>query len=452
MRSMAQQQGLIQKPGIGWLLGLAAVLVLGALLRLVWVADIEYKADEVWTFQRVQAIRAGQPLPALGMPSSQGPLNPGLSLWIFVGLGNIADIRDPMDLARVVQVLNIAAILGLVLLAWLVVPAAEREVWLWAAALVAINPLAVLFQRKIWPPCVFPPLITLFLLCWWYRERRWGAWGWGLIGACLGQIHIPGFFFAAAFALWALLFQRKRPAWSSWLLGSLVGAVPMLPWLHYLATAAHFRPRHPGAWAHIFEGKFWVRWVLEPLGLGLDYSLGRDFTDFLRQPLVGGQPTYFLLLLHILAALVGLVLLFRAGRHWRPTAESGQTSPTVFTQNAALWGYGLLLTLSAFPIHRHYMIVLFPLQFLWLARLALNPNSAAASLQRGRGLLAALVFIQSLISIQFLAYVHDHQRIHGDYGPTYAIQQREMPVEKQASATQTGPGDEWDETEMQEPE
>jgi hypothetical protein len=483
---MGEQQGMAVLPRVGWLLGLAGVLVLGAVLRLLWVGDIEYKADEVWTFQRVQEVQAGQPLPMLGMPSSQGPLNPGLSLWIFVGLGRLADVHDPRDLARAVQILNIAAILGLVILAWRVVPAGEREAWLWAAALVAVNPLAVLFQRKIWPPCVFPPLITIFLLCWWYRDRRWAACGWGLVGACLGQIHIPGFFFAAGFVLWAFLFDRKRPAWGSFFLGSLVGALPLLPWLYYLFTAARFRPHDPAVWTHIFEGKFWLRWVLEPLGFGLDYSLGRDFLDFLRQPLLGGRPTFGMLILHILAGGLGLVVLVRAGRRWRRERGASQDSPTAFTQNAALWGYGLLLTLSAFHVQRHYMIVLFPLQFLWLARLALGParipgapptspkrqrgeeahhalalgacgrlpESVAKPLVSGaayrggqlrsgeerakagqpaglgRGLLAGLVVVQSLISLQFLAYVHDRQRIQGDYGPTYAVQH--LPADGQA--------------------
>src|SRR5262249_31909329 len=159
-------------------------------------------------------------------------------------------------------------------------------------ALLAVNPLAVLFHRKIWPPSVLPIFIALMLLGWWYRERRRGALVWGLVGACVGQIHMGGFFFAAAFALWALLFDRKRTAWRAWLLGSFLGALPLLPWFHYLWTAEHQKMLTHRTWVHLIEGKFWTRWTMEPLGFGLDYALESDFPDFLRYPHVGGRPTY----------------------------------------------------------------------------------------------------------------------------------------------------------------
>ncbi len=406
----------------GVLLGLVGVLGLGAVLRLVWPGDIEYKGDESWTYERVREVKAGAPWPRLGMPSSQGAFNPGLSVWAFVALGQVVDLEGPADLARVVQWLNVLALFGLVLFAWRVAPAGEREIWLWATALVAVNPLAVLSHRKIWPPCLFPPLVLLFLFCWWHRQRRWPALGWGLLGALLGQIHIPGFFFAGGFVLWAGLFDRRGVAWKSWLLGSVLGILPLLAWLRYLATEAVFLPRDPGAWQHLFEGRFWLRWVKEPLGFGLEYSLGQDFGDFLRQPLWAGQPTWLVLGLHLLAALLGLLILLRALDSWRRQRDPEPrpaSSPTAFTQNAALWGYGLLITLSSFPIHRHYMIVLFPLQFIWLARLALGERTRIAL---GRGLLAALVVVQGLLSIQFLGYIHDRQQINGDFGTTYAFQ------------------------------
>src|SRR5437868_8153218 len=63
-----------------------AALVLGAFLRFAWLADMEYKGDERWTFERTQHVPGVDPWPALGMPSSVGLLNPGLSLWVFVVL------------------------------------------------------------------------------------------------------------------------------------------------------------------------------------------------------------------------------------------------------------------------------------------------------------------------------------------------------------------------------
>ncbi|HWG45406.1 MAG TPA: hypothetical protein VN688_21765 [Gemmataceae bacterium] len=410
-------------------LGLILALIAGAGLRLVWPQDIEYKADEAWTFEHS---RDGD-LPWLGMPSSVDIPNPGMSLWVFVGLQRLSGAEDPPALARAVQCINIAALVLLAVFAFRHVPREEREPWLWAVALVAVNPLAVLFHRKIWPPCVLPLLTLLMLYGWWYRRRRVPAFLWGLVGVCLGQIHMAGFFFAGGFVLWALLFDRpwrQRVAWSSWLLGSVLGALPMLPWMFHLLMQPSGRSLNPHRWVHACELKFWIRWLTEAFGLGIDYTFGPYFRDFQSYPLLGGHPTYLVLLLHGLLVGIGLFLLVRAvvslGRErgrWRER-WIGRASPSAFTQNAALWGFGLLLTLSSFSIHRHYMIVLFPLEFLWVARLALASGDAPArSLRLGRVLLVCLWFGQFLLSANMLSYIHTRQNLSGtEYGTPYSAQ------------------------------
>ena len=213
------------------LAGVIVAVALGAVLRLVWVRDMEWKGDESWTDEQTQKVHSWSDLPWTGMPASVGIPNPALSLWVFVGLSKLFAVADPTGLARAVQICNIAALVLLVWFAYRFVPEREREPWLWAAALVAVNPMAVLLQRKIWPPSVLP-LLTMVMLCAWHRrESRAGAFRWGLVAVCSGQIHMGGFFFAAGFALWALLFDRRRVAWGAWLCGSCLGALPMLPWL-----------------------------------------------------------------------------------------------------------------------------------------------------------------------------------------------------------------------------
>src|SRR5262249_35454053 len=65
-----------------WPVGLAAVLALGVVLRLLWVSDMEYKREEAWAFERTQR---AEPFPLVGMPNSVGVPHPGLSLWVFLG-------------------------------------------------------------------------------------------------------------------------------------------------------------------------------------------------------------------------------------------------------------------------------------------------------------------------------------------------------------------------------
>jgi hypothetical protein len=150
----------------------------------------------------------------------------------------------------------------------------------------------------------------------------------------------------------------------------------------------------------------------------------------LSWPQAFGRPTYLVAALHGVLAAVGVVLLARLARSlWRQRGEwgrrfIGKDSATAFTQNAAFWGFGLLLTASCFPLHRHYMAVLCPLEFLWVARLALaRRDGAPGTARKGRVALAVLWAAQLLISAQFLGYVHAKQRIVGEYGPTYAAQQ-----------------------------
>jgi hypothetical protein len=295
---------------------------------------------------------------------------------------------------------------------------------LWAAALVAVNPLCVLFHRKLWPPCVLP-LFTLAALWGWWRRERWvPAFVWGLVGVCLGQVHMAGFFFAAGFALWALCFDRRRVAWKAWLAGTLLGALPLLPWAYHLLTHSSARPANPHRWVHALEGKFWIRWCSESFGCGIDYTLGPNFREFLSWPLVAGRATWLAAGCHLVVAAVALTLLGRAAlalwgeRRGLLGRLVGRDSPTAFTQSAALWGFGLLLTLSCCSIHRHYMIVLFPLECLWVARLAL-----AGAQPLGRRLLTALWVAQFGISATFLLYVHDKQHLGAEYGTTWKAQQ-----------------------------
>jgi hypothetical protein len=405
---------------------LAAVLV-GAALRLAWGQDIEYKIDETWTFEESRKADLTH-LPAVGMPTSVGLPNPGLSLWAFVLLQRLSGADDPPALARTVQIVNVAALVLLVCFVWRCVGPGEREAWLWAAALVSVNPLAVLFHRKLWPPCLLPLWTVAMLYGWWHRDRRLPAFLWGLVGACLGQFHLSGLFFFAAFSLWALLLARRPVAWRAWLCGSVLGSLPLVPWLLYLWSHPTGRSVTNSGWVHAVEGKFWLRWLSESFGFGIDYTLEQHFPDFLARPLLAGQPTYLIGLLHAVLAVAALVILFRAACRLWPVRKSlrswiDYSCPTAFTLGAALLGFGLLLTLSGCPLHRHYMIVLFPLESLWVARLALTPAAGSATPPRlGRTLLLVLWTAQCLISAGFLTYVHDRQHLDGEYGVPYGAQ------------------------------
>lgn len=172
-------------------LGLALAIAAGIALRLAYPGDIEWKGDEVWTFVHAQSMVAGGPWPWSGMTTSLGPPNPGMSLWVFAGLFAIFGVETPPDLARAVQSLNIAPLAAFAAFAFAVVPKQRREQCLWAAALWAVNPLAVIFERKIWPPSVLPLAMIAFMAAWWFRRRVGAAFAWGLLRRCRGCSSCP---------------------------------------------------------------------------------------------------------------------------------------------------------------------------------------------------------------------------------------------------------------------
>jgi hypothetical protein len=88
---------------------------------------------------------------------------------------------------------------------------------------------------------------------------------------------------------------------------------------------------------------------------------------------------------------------------------TGRTNESSFILSAAIWGYGTLMTISTIVIHRYYLLITFPLEFVWLARLV-----------RNRKFLTAVCVCEFLISAAFLYYIHvNHGAPNADYGIGY---------------------------------
>ena len=409
-----------------WAIGLAVSIAGGIVLRLIWLPDMEYKNDEAWTFTHVEQFWHEYRLAPIGMVSSAGLPNAGMSLWAFLAISSMLPVINPLALARAVQVSNVAAILLLAVLVKKGVDRAEREPWLWSIALVSVSPLAVIFSRKIWPQDILPIFTVTMLIGWWYRGRWWGAILWGLIGALLGQIHLSGFFFAAGFFTCAFAFARRSVRWPAWLVGSVIGMLPSLPWLLSL-DEGHYGVSDAGFY-NLARPFFWY-WLKMALGIDLHYSLGEDFLPFLAYPRVGTHHLYLAAACLGIIVLIVLIVLIRLGRRFfaQPlrTLELvfGPRSPTVLTLDAGCWAYGLLLTVMLRPIYLHYFVVAFSLPALWLAWLVrVGESSSERAAAHSRLLLLGMVLAQACTTIIFLAYVHETQVIRGDYGTAYRSQ------------------------------
>jgi hypothetical protein len=415
---------------VGWFVLLA--LLAGAAARLVWVGDMEWKYDELWCFEKGEAVATGEtPLPWLGMTSSLGIPNPGPSIWFFAALATFA--RTPEAMCRAIEAMNVLAIFGFVWLVHTRLPRGEREPWYWGLALGAVNPAAVRFARKIWMQSVTPPLTLAVWFGHLNRRGRCGAFLWGLTGALIGQVHMSGFFLAAALVAWTAFREWRDPGsretrWGYWFAGSVVGALPLIPWawaiLHSDRPAVSGEATTLVARLRGLKPRFWALWFARSLGLdilfaghGFDvlYPSGWPRIALLHEPIVGGRATWLIGILIASLTAIGVLAITRwvVTRLSRATPLSSLYPAAAFYVGAAGIGAGVLIFLITPWTYDHYLIILFPFPFVWLAML-LMPH---------RRLLVVVVVLQALLTGAFLVSVHRSGGFPDtDYGVSYSRQ------------------------------
>ena len=381
-----------------WLL-----LVAGTGLRLLWPHDMEWKFDEKWMFSKAQRVAQGlESWPSLGMPSGVGLQNPGFSIWPFAALAHV--FHDPVALAQAVQGLNVLALWGFAL--WVIATwqRQDQDLGLWGVALFAVSPLPVLFARKIWAQDLLPVFVLPWLWAHARRELRAGSFAWGVFGALLGQLHMSGFFAAAALFAATLLHDRRQFRWLPWLAGSSLGALLLLPWLRLVLAPSTAAPA-----VDRLSLRFFSEALIDAWGLGLRYPLERAYVTFLQGPQLAGVSTHLAGISRY--GLLGL-LVFSAVTLIRERNELKLTAAL----RVYLWTIvigGLLLSVARVHVFTHYLIAWSPLLHV----------AAAWMLYRHRLALLALCGCQLVLTASFLLFVHQHGGVPGaDYGVAYSHQ------------------------------
>jgi hypothetical protein len=426
----------------------ACALACGIVLRLLWPADMEWKADEQRMFAWASAIGVTEPWPSVGMASGVAIPNPGLSVWIFVPLARVAG--DPVALAQIVQLVNVVALIGFAVFgASRAFTAPARQLWFAGLALMSVNPIAIVLARKIWAQSLLP-VFTVATLAAHAGRRSWaGAFIWGLVGALTGQIHMSGFFLQAALVLFtgastlrwkpraspeassvasasfpssvASAFRRKDPnenasrtRWSAWALGSALGAIPLWPWaLDLLRSESHFARD----WMATLVPRAPYTWLVDSLGIDTPYVYRPASLWFLAEPRIGGVPTYGMAVAHAALLGIGLYCLVR----WVKTIRRPQIVSPREEGNLWLWihaaafGMTALLMLAGVRARTHYLVIAYPLPFVWLAWLLLTYGGAR--------LYRMALGLQLAITITLMLQVHrDGGVSNGAYGLSYSAQ------------------------------
>ena len=290
---------------------IAAALVAGVVFRLFYPGAIEFHSDEQFSFDHVMTVLHGGPWPAVGMTMSVGGPNPGMSVWIFILLGLVARPDTPVGLAQAVQVLNIAALFAFVAFVLRSIPRAQREPWLWAAALWAVNPIAIIFERKIWPPSTLPIFIVVMLAAWWHRRSWLGSFLFALVTVLGGQIHPTCAFLGLSLFVWTIADDRHAFRVGGLIPGAVIGFLPTITWLASSASVGSglVKLRLPLPY-------FYGRWFTTPFGYGPDHALGPvEFPRFLGWPEIGGGHTWLVLAVYLAIVAVALALTVPAA--WR---------------------------------------------------------------------------------------------------------------------------------------
>jgi hypothetical protein len=390
-------------------------------MRLVWVEDMEWKDDEKIMYNLAKETAHAGGFPSVGMMSGGGVVNPGLSVALFSWIFLVTD--GPAGMARAVQISNVLAILLLLYFIWHKLPQKERKDWYFAIALGAVSPLAVLFSRKIWAQDLLP-LFTVFLLfAMSTRDKRTGAFFYGLLALLIGQIHMSGFFLAAGFMTFGFLYDiyhKNKIQWLWWIVGGLAGLIPLIPWLQYIST------NKQGSYLiidHVLQLRFYIYTFLDAHGLNLVYAFEKEITEFYRYPVIGGRAIFIVAFIYFILIASALFTIWLIIKYFLKTfgeiKSSGilkwifNCSQTRFYLQGIFIGLGLLMTLSGTEIYPHYLICIFPFSYVWVSRIYADKLKY----------FKIMIIAQALITICFLCYVHQNDGIiNGDYGKTFESQ------------------------------
>jgi hypothetical protein len=344
---------------------LVSILALALVLRMGWPTLVEFKRDEATVVRRALAIAYEGDLPAAGVGASMGTANLPLTLYLTAIPLRVS--RDPVAAVLFIGLLN-----GLAVLACYTFAQAYfgRAVGLIASFLFAVNPWAVLFGRKLW--CRTLPLATLAFFVAIYatfvRKRPWALVGVFAALAVLVGLQLEGIAFIPMLALLLLLYRRDvalRPL----LVGVCLFALAMAPYVVH--DALHGWPSLRSFMAYARGDS---RLSLDALRYAffLTGSHGiQGMAGALHPEYLSGLPHLWWLNTLMMAALV-VALLYTLLRIVRGVGDDRRSLALLL-----IWFVVpiLLQTRSTAPVHLHYFVLLYPVQFLLIGVLLVDGSA-----------------------------------------------------------------------------
>lgn len=392
-------------------LGIIVFGILAAiLLRLLFLGDMEWKWDEKWMWIHSLDWSHRNVLPEVGVMSGGGIVNTGVSTWPFIALQYLN--ITPIQMVMAVAIMNLFAIVVFyfTIKSW---NPKWNSIILLAIVLASTHVLHIVYSRKIWAQDLLP-FFTCFSF-WGFVNRKtiWGVFIWAISLGLAGQVHMSGFYLAASMFFAAIWYDGGIKQSAYWLYkfigASVIGIIPSLPWV---AFVLHNSKSSSASLLGIIKLEYLIRFVSDTVGINVFYSLGHDMKHFFKEPILG-FPTYIMFICLLLTAIIFLYVLVLVFTKKEIRNIIWQDREAKFIFLAYMFFPFVLFTISGIPVRDHYFIVVFPMIQLLFTLLLSKINLK---------LVYVVIIFQTLISINFIYYVHKQNEIHGDYGKPFSKQ------------------------------
>jgi len=415
---------------------LGFLLLVSIALRIVFMQDMEFKADEYALTVMAYRNVFGPYWAQVANQSSVGIPNP--PFFVYLMSFPVIFSLSPVFLTLWIVLLNI---LGIVLLFLLLRKLFTSLIALEITAVMASAPWAIVFSRKIWTPDALFPFFAIFLYFSVSHASNRRAWKVVLLFSILAlliQLHMSAWLLPLPLLLF-VLGNRPRIRWGTiWplILGFLCA---VLIWLPYLLALSHdgfssirvfLASRGGGTWS--FQNLFWAFRIT---GMqGFEYLLGSGMQAFSR-PLIIGVSLWMSVVYQVITVVGFFFLLWHISVHTRffsriDRAESWEKILSLlFLIFIVIQACYVLFHIPAFP---HYNVIFYPfLALLFVVFLRKIVEKKYPVFQPINSLLIILVILANLtFSASFLLFVHRHpEKIQGDYGVPYRLKSVEWNQE-----------------------
>lgn len=212
-------------------LWLMLILLAAAVARLGWPGLTEFKADEARLLALSLEMANGGGLALRGISSSVGFPNFPMSVWLYAIPSLLTS--HPYAATLFTGLLSTLAVLGCY---WLVQQYWGTRAGLLVALLLALNPWAILYSRKIWAQNLLPLFVVGWaisgVLAFVEGRRRW-LWLHLLLLAVAVEIHLAAVALVLPTAVY-LIYFRRRIHWQDVVVGGALGVLTAVPFLVYL--------------------------------------------------------------------------------------------------------------------------------------------------------------------------------------------------------------------------